>query len=399
MNRYLKTELQDLQKLYRTTLLEDVIPWWLRYSIDQSGAINTCIRDDGTIISRDRWLWSQWRAVWVFSKLFNGIDPQQQWLDVARNIFSFVTRYGLLDDGHWATLLDENGKIKRGYESIYVDGFAIYAMAELFRATREDAIRSLALDSFKTAESALNQTIPPPAWPYPIPDGRMNHGISMIFSIAYHELAEVTGETALRKSSFEHQHRVMEKFFRPHRQIVLEWLDANGNEIAPPEGTACVPGHAIESMWFQIHIARAMGNDKIIGKAINIIRTHLERGWDRQYGGLYLAIDADGRSDVGWEHHDTKLWWPHTEALYATLLAYEYCREEWCLAWHRRIKEWSFTHYPVADYGEWRQKLTREGKEISKTLVLPVKDPFHLPRALIYSIEVLERLIRKEPSE
>ena len=309
-----------------------------------------------------------------------------------------MTRYGLLDDGHWATLLDENGKIKRGYESIYVDGFAIYAMAELFRATGDEAVRSLALDSFAAVESALNKTISPPAWPYPIPEGRMNHGISMIFSIAYHELAEVTRDTAVKEASLEHQHRVMEKFFRLHHQLVFEWLDLNGNEIAPPEGTACVPGHAIESMWFQIHIARARGHNQTIFKAIEIIRTHLERGWDHQYGGLYLAIDAAGRSNVGWEHHDTKLWWPHTEALYATLLAYEFCREEWCLDWHRRIQEWSFTHYPVTDYGEWRQKLTREGKEITNTLVLPVKDPFHLPRALIYCIEVLERLLTEESS-
>jgi N-acylglucosamine 2-epimerase len=396
MNHLLKTKLEDLLKLYRTTLLDDVIPWWLRHGIDDSGAINTCIRDDGTIISRDRWNWSQWRAIWVFSKLYNCIEQQQKWLDMARNIYSFVTRYGLLDNGHWATLLDENGKIKRGYDSIYVDGFAIYAMAELFRATGKETIRNLALRSFESTESALNQPKPPPAWPYPIPEGRINHGISMLFSIAYHELAEVTGNIAVRQASLKHQNYVMEKFFRPDRQLLLEWLDSDGNEAAPPEGTACVPGHAIESMWFQIHIARTMDNDETIRKAIDIIRMHLERGWDKQYGGLYLAIDADGRSDVGWEHHDTKLWWPHTEALYATLLAYEHCREEWCLDWHHRIKDWSFSHYPVLEYGEWRQKLTREGKEITDTLVLPVKDPFHLPRTLIYCSEVLERLLKKE---
>jgi N-acylglucosamine 2-epimerase len=62
------------------------------------------------------------------------------------------------------------------------------------------------------------------------------------------------------------------------------------------------------------------------------------------------------------------------------------------LTWHERIREWSFAHYPVAGHGEWRQKLDRRGREIQQTLVLPVKDPFHLPRALLYCCEILDRL-------
>ena len=47
---------------------------------------------------------------------------------------------------------------------------------------------------------------------------------------------------------------------------------------------------------------------------------------------------------------------------------------------------------PVPEFGEWTQKLNRHGQKITETVALPVKDHFHLPRALIYCIEVLERL-------
>ncbi|KXK30707.1 MAG: hypothetical protein UZ16_OP3001003084, partial [Candidatus Hinthialibacteria bacterium OLB16] len=46
--------LNELLALYRTTLFEDVLPFWERYSFDESGAINTCIGDDGSLLSRDR---------------------------------------------------------------------------------------------------------------------------------------------------------------------------------------------------------------------------------------------------------------------------------------------------------------------------------------------------------
>jgi len=78
--------LAELGQIYRRALLDDVIPFWLRHAIDADGGINTSIADDGKVVSRDRWEWSQWRAVWVFSKLYDRIAAKDEWLDVARDV-------------------------------------------------------------------------------------------------------------------------------------------------------------------------------------------------------------------------------------------------------------------------------------------------------------------------
>jgi len=383
----------SLLHLYRKTLLDDVIPFWMRYALDENGGINTCISDEGKVIKRDRWGWSQWRAVWVFSKLYNSIEARAEWRETAKGIYSFMSAYGPLNDGHWPLLLDGDGMLKRGYESIYTDGFAIYGLVELWRAIRQDNLLDLALKTFRVTEAALNSSEPPPSWPYPILPDRIPHGLSMLFSLAYHELAEVTGNSTVHQAVQTHHRRVMETFLRPDRGLVLEWLRSEGSEIDPPVGTVVLPGHAIESMWIQIHIAEANRDQVTIDHAIKAIRRHLEIGWDKEYSGLFLAVDADGSNEVAWEFHDTKLWWPHTEALYATLLAYKHSRESWYLEWHERIRDYSFTHYSVKSHGEWRQKLNRLGNPIDEVVALPVKDPFHLPRALIYCIEVLGKLM------
>jgi len=386
-------DLPELRDCYRRTLLKDVVPFWIHHGIDSNGGINTCMGDDGRVISRDRWNWSQWRAVWVFSKLYNSIEAKPEWLKIAEGIHDFVASHGPLEGGHWPLLLDGDGALKRGYDSIYVDGFAIYGLVELWRANRRDEILQSALRTFHAVEQAFASKEPPPAWPYPIPQGRTPHGLSMIFSLAYHELGQATGDSEVRAACDRHHERVMKRYLRSDRGFVLEWLNEDGSECDPPEGRAVCPGHAIESMWFQMHIARAKRDNETIRKAIETIRFHLEKGWDSEYGGLFLAIDADGNEEVGWPHAETKLWWPHAEALYSTLLAYEVCKEDWCLEWHERVREFSYSHYPVHEHGEWRQKLDRRGNPIAKSLFLPVKDPFHLPRALIYCVEVLGRLI------
>jgi len=382
-----------LRDLYRTTLLDDCVPFWMRHAIDANGGINTCIADDGQLHSRDRWNWSQWRGVYVFSKLYNCIEKRPEWLATARGIYDFVTTYGPLDDGHWPLLLDGDGQLKRGYESIYVDGFAIYGLTELWQATREQKILDQAMDTFRIVEPALANEAVLPAWPYTMPEGLIAQGVSMLFSLVYHELADATGDAAVRAASQYHHQRVMNTFMRPTHDLVVERMRADDSELDPPEGTAVIPGHAIESMWFQMHIARAADDKATLDKTVASIRRHLEAGWDREFGGLFLAIDAEGRKDVAWRYPDTKIWWPHTEALYATLLAYEHCREDWCLDWHERVREYSYAHFPVKEHGEWTQKLDRQGNVLTDVVALPVKDPFHLPRALIYCIEVLDRLI------
>jgi N-acylglucosamine 2-epimerase len=150
-----------------------------------------------------------------------------------------------------------------------------------------------------------------------------------------------------------------------------------------------MPGHAIESMWFVLHRAWRRGDRALASRAVEVIRWHLERGRDKGYGGLFLGIDADGH-DPFLPRGDKKLWWPHSEALYALLLAHHLTGETWCAAWYDQVHEWAFPHFPMPEVGEWRQRLTREGEPTSDVVALPVKDPFHLPRAAILILQLLK---------
>ena len=42
------------------------------------------------MLSTDKYMWSQLRAIWTFAALYNRIEPRQEWLDVARHIYEFV---------------------------------------------------------------------------------------------------------------------------------------------------------------------------------------------------------------------------------------------------------------------------------------------------------------------
>ena len=382
----------DLLAIYRAELLERVVPFWLQHAVDwQHGGLLTCIADDGTVLSTDKYLWSQLRAIWTFSALYNRIEPRQEWLDVALHIFDFVRRHGRDDQGRWVFAVDQNGRVLQGADSIFADGFAIYGLTELARATGDRAVIDLALETYRNVQARLALPGSYGIGPFTLPENGKAHAISMIFSLVFDELGHLLDDPAIIAAGRAHADEVMDVYRRPEQQLLYEYVHTDNTLIDTPQGRAIVPGHAIESMWFMMHIYRRTGDAVRLQQAAECIRWHLERGWDDEYGGLYHAVDAAG-GDPWWRFADAKLWWPHTESLYALLLAYEHSREPWCLDWLARVHDYAFEHYPVAAHGEWTQRIDRYGQPFTETVALPVKDPFHLPRALILCIDVLQRL-------
>lgn len=388
---------RELADWIRRHLFEHLMPFWEQHAMDPHGGILTCIADDGTVQSTDKWLWSQWRAVWIFARLYNTMDRDEKWLGHARHVAEFCLKHGWLEaEQGWALLLAQDGGILKRHESIYTDGFAVYALAELFRATGETRYREWAC---RTADAALEKLQQPydqlPHFPYPIPAGAKAHGIPMFWSFKLAELGEILGDQKYLKLARGFSEEVFRDFYRVDSDRIIEFVRQDGGEFTPPQGTVTVPGHAIEDMWFQLHVFDAVkwtGAPRDL--AIRLIRRHLELGWDEQYGGLFLAIDRDGRQGeaIGWKFADTKLWWPHTETLYALLLAWRATGDAWFYDWYEKI--WALCLERHVDWvnGEWTQKLNRDLTPMTGVVALPVKDPFHLPRALILQIELLERM-------
>ncbi len=385
-----------LYQLYRAELLERTIPFWLKYGLDWAyGGICTCISDEGEVLSGDKYVWSQLRAIWTFSALYNKVERKPEYLEAATHIFNFIKDCGRNERGEWYFCLDENGRpLFNGATSIYCDGFAIYGFTEFARATGNVEAIELARQAYDNVLPRLAQPGSYQTHPLPIPAGTKAHGISMIFASAFGELGEYLNDSAITAAALDHARQVMDVFRRPADRRLYEFVSLDDSPLNSPPGRVVNPGHVIESMWFMLHLFQREHDQVRIQRAIETMRWHLEMGWDDEYGGLVLARDAEGSF---WEKKwDMKIWWPHTEALYALLLAYSISKETWCLDWFRRIHDYAFSHFPVPEYGEWTQNLDRQGRRINELVALPVKDPFHLARALIYSVGVLDQLAKSE---
>lgn len=373
------------------------MPFWMRHGVDRDhGALLNCLDDSGQVLSRDRYLWSQGRGLWTFSALYNRIEPRQEWLEVAHGIARYLHNNGRDSEGRWLYRLSEDAEVLDRDISIYVDGFVINGMSEYFLATGDEAAAQLAMATYTATDRRIRTPGSYGIAPYVLPEGVRTIGIPMIFSFFFYELGKALERPDVRERAISLAHEVFD-FEMPEKDAVMEFATIGGSMVDSPEGRVSVPGHVIEAMWFLISIFEEIGDREAIQRCCRIIKRHIELGWDAGYGGIRLAVDVEGREPVAAKKADYKAWWVHVEALIATAYAHLHTAEPWCLEWHRKIRDYAFDHYPVPT-GEWTQWLDRRGGK-GESAALPVKDPFHLPRALIYLIDLFERMDARGASE
>jgi N-acylglucosamine 2-epimerase len=188
---------------------------------------------------------------------------------------------------------------------------------------------------------------------------------------------------------------------KPEFEVVLETVGPNGEFLDHFDGRMLCPGHAIEAAWFILQEAQhrgapglprpGQGDPRLIRLGTTILDWMWRRGWDEEYGGLLYYRDVKGLPVTEyWQ--DMKFWWPHNEAIIATLMAYQMTGDEKYAAWHRMVHDWAYDHFPDPEYGEWFGYLHRDGRISTPLKGNLWKGPFHLPRMQLKCWQMLEQI-------
>ncbi len=375
-----------LAALYRATLLDDVVPFWLRHGLDREhGGMCTALDRDGMLLDTDKSVWFQGRAGWLFGTLHNTIGPRSEWLEAARSCVEFSRRHCHSAAGKmWFTVTREGAPLRmRRY--VFSEGFAAISYAAYAKATGE---QRAADDAVRAWATYLRVCFEPGAMLPKFEPTRPQKSIGalMIGIVTAQELRANLGDvtTAGRTCSEWIEAFIAEierDFVRPEHQALLEVVAPDGSVIDHIDGRTLNPGHAIECAWFIMHEGRLRSDRRLIALGARILDWMWARGWDTEHGGLLCCTDLHGKP-VQEYWHDMKFWWPHNEAMIATLLAWRLTAEPRYAAMHAQVHDWSFARFPDREHGEWYGYLHRDGTVSQRAKGNMFKGPFHLPRAL-----------------
>ncbi|MEZ6139439.1 MAG: AGE family epimerase/isomerase [Zavarzinella sp.] len=360
----------------------------------EHGGYLTALDRDGTVIDTDKSVWFQGRGAWMFSTLFNTSEKKSEWLDAAKSGIDFLRQHGASPTGKLYFTVTRDGQPLRLRRYVYSEAFAAMANAAYARATGDERAATDAQHYFVTyLEYSFGNG---KSLPKTDPTTRPTLGIGpYMFCLATaQELRAHLGEViTLQRTCTEwidwSIEQIEKHFLKVEYEALLEVVGADGEVLDHFDGRQLNPGHALECAWFIMHEGRHRGNQHYIELGLQILDWMWKRGWDEQYGGIFYFRDLKNKP-VQEYWHDMKFWWPHCEAIIATLLAWKLTGQPRYAEWHRQVHDWSFQNFPDPEYGEWYGYLHRDGR-ISTTLKGNMwKGPYHLPRMLWYCWQLLE---------
>ncbi|MFX0099846.1 MAG: AGE family epimerase/isomerase [Candidatus Hodarchaeota archaeon] len=387
---------KDVISRYERELTGSVIPFWEKHCIDtKHGGFFTFLDRDGSVYDTDKYMWMQWRIVYMFATLaqtrYAG-EKNEKWMEIAKKGYDFLTKHGKDEKGSYYFALNQEGKPIVAPYNIASEFFVIMGSAALYEATKEEKYKESAIFSMKNVLGRANN--PKGKWNKRLRDDkkRLDHGIFM----ATANLGTIL-KTSLGIDTFDEQVKdsvdmILDSFWNEKYGVVFENLNVDKSiDLESCTGRHLIPGHGLESMWFILEHSEVYNRPEIVQKTCKIINSLLEFSWDNNFGGIYYFMDVLGKPHVELQW-DMKLWWVHNEALIATIHAYRLSKESRFLDWFKKIDEWTWKHFPDKEHGEWYGYLNRRGEPTHLLKGGKWKTFFHLPRCLLKCIENLENL-------
>lgn len=395
-----------------------IIPFWLERAPDRThgGFVTNFDADGRALDTPEKYLNTQARMIWWFSRLFRKYPQRELFGQIARDGVDFL--HACFWDkihGGWYWKVRRDGSRLDEAKLVYGQSFAIYALSEYYLATGDPRGLDLASETFDLLQKHCADTL----------RGGYFENLDADWTVAargfcggdrksldthMHLMESFTVLYAASKSEL-HCRKLREVIdlitrymidpvakcgrnqfnldFKPIPAIPIArtWnAERQGDKPARPVDTTSY-GHNLELLWLMHLALETCGGDLRPCWELwsGIAQNALNHGVDWEHGGIYR--DGTNAGPLILE----KEFWQHAEALVGFLDAYELFGDDRYLEAFDAI--WSFvSEHMIADAGEWRTLLDRTGKPLDAAIGNPWKVAYHTGRAMIECSERLERI-------
>ncbi len=393
----------DWAAQFRRELTENILPFWMRHTIDREngGFFGTVDCDLNVDRQAPRASVINARILWTFSAAARVLEDPTYRRTADWAYRYVIDRFWDQEFGGIYWMLDFEGRPISDRKQIYAQAFALYGLAEYFRATGraeslEWAKQLYRLIEEKSGEPEYGGYLEARARDWSaladqrLSDKDLNSPKSMNTHLhileAYSNLLRAWDGPGLRASLKRLLEVTMDRIVAgPHFKL---FFDNRWNSLHDHVSF----GHDIEGSWLILEAAEAVRDAALIDRARELAVRMAQAVYDE-------GLDADGsifyEAAQGVMVDPNKHWWAQAEAVVGFYNAFQVSGEEYfrTAAW----RAWEYIQAKVVDrvHGEWHAKLRPDGtpwkarEDPDACLVGAWKCPYHNGRVCL---EMMARL-------
>ncbi|WP_266369258.1 AGE family epimerase/isomerase [Tellurirhabdus rosea] len=378
--------------LYQEALFRSVIPFWVAHSRDtQSGGYFNALNAAGDPTDTDKSVHLQAQQVWAFAWLYNRVDAQPSWLDLARHGADFLRHHGRTETGRWLAVVDRRGRPVAPSPDVLPDCFAAMAFAQLFAATGEREHAAIAVETMGHLLAHRQRERIRQAEELGGFREFRRLGECMTTLKALLEVRPLLTPDHFKDSVEGVVQELQNEFFDKRLNLLRENVLPEGAFSDTAPGRRLHPGLVFETAGYLLDAAEVTGNRKLVQQALLMAYPLADIGWDNTNGGFFQYADLKERPLLFTEW-DRKLLWVHTEALAFFTRAYALTRQNDCLKWIRKVHEYLWDHFPDKNGKEWFGTLDRTGVPVTTCKVTPERGCYHQIKGLYQIWQTMEMI-------
>jgi mannobiose 2-epimerase len=417
-------QVEELINLLEPYLKTKLLPFWLDNAVDEEygGFLTYFDRDGNRSGKTDKTLIMQLRMIYTLASAHRAGFGEGRCVEAAGQGIDFLLE-NFWDQkyGGWYWICDRRGGILENSKIMYGQSFGLYALAEAALAFKDLRCHEYAHKTFETIQQNAVDPEDGGYWEMfqrtwaPKPGGvfggdRKTLDVHMHLMEAFTTLYELTRSHDHRRKVEDVIQILLNKMLDPEYGTGMAQFDGqynplpailfqdvwgsdrplNEQETRPLENTNY--GHNIELAWLLKHALDVMGKNTEPYHSVfkKIVDQAILWGVDREYGGIYVEGPPDGPAT-----QTLKEFWQQAEALVGFLDALLLFEEQ--KYWDAFENVFDFVWNKMIDNktGEWFALLERDGTPKWDYLGHEWKISYHTVRAVIQTLQRLDRLKAK----
>lgn len=352
--------------------------------VDQNGGFFQAFRDNGEVYDPSvRHLVGSARFVFNYATAHR-LQGKSHYLDRAGHGLDFLNRYHRQSEGHFAWEL-RDGAVSDGRAMAYGHAFVMLAAASALRAGLDRAgpligeMWDFVDRFFWDARGGAYADERDPTLQHLSPYRGQNANMHMCEALL--AAWEATGEARYLDRAVGLAGRfagelaglsdgLIWEHYTTDWRIDLEFNRDRPDDLFKPWGFQ--PGHLMEWAKLLLQINGHRPSPWLVSRATSLYQAAMDKGWDRQFGGLVYGFAPDG-SFAG----TRKYFWVQAEAFAAAWRLYRLTGRSRYLEDYRRIWAWSWKYLIDHRYGAWFRLRNRDGSAVDDMKSPPGKTDYH----------------------